>query len=74
VAERLPAAGIATAHGSGEAAWRYVSLRRRWQCFVTAFADHMQRSLEESTRAAAGGAVRGQATAYGSGGAESAPA
>ena len=46
-AERLRAAGIATAPDEAEAAARYVALRRQWQCYVSGFADYMQRSMEE---------------------------
>jgi len=47
-AERLRAAGIVTAADEQEAAGRYVALRRQWQCYVTAFADYMQRAPEEA--------------------------
>ena len=41
------AAGIATAPDEEEAAARYVALRRQWQCYVSGFADYMERSMEE---------------------------
>ena len=46
-AERLRAAGIATAPDADAAAEHYVALRRQWHGYVAGFARYMQRTMDE---------------------------